>query len=113
MLRGLTQDNLAEFVGLTFQQIQKYENGANRMSASRIFSFSKALKVSAGYFWDGYEDANARQSQGERVTVGTGDVVEGRESIELYRAIGAMSSRTRKAFLQLIQSLEHEPGNSD
>lgn len=52
---GMSQEKLAEAEGITFQQIQKYENGANRVSASRLYSFSKILEEPVNYFFDGYE----------------------------------------------------------
>ena len=55
-LRGLSQTNLADSVGLTFQQIQKYENGANRISASRLWEFAERLNVPISFFYDGIDD---------------------------------------------------------
>ena len=56
-LRGLSQTNLADSVGLTFQQIQKYENGANRISASRLWEFAERLNVPISFFYDGLDDS--------------------------------------------------------
>ena len=55
-LRGLSQTNLADSVGLTFQQIQKYENGANRISTSRLWEFAERLNVPVSFFYDGLDD---------------------------------------------------------
>ncbi|PCJ97290.1 MAG: transcriptional regulator [Zetaproteobacteria bacterium] len=52
-LLGLSQEKLAEYIGVTFQQVQKYERGTNRVSASRLYSFSKILDVSIDYFYEG------------------------------------------------------------
>ena len=52
-LMGLTQTQLAIRVGVRFQQIQKYENGANRISAARLWRFCQALEVPVSYFFDG------------------------------------------------------------
>jgi transcriptional regulator with XRE-family HTH domain len=58
---GLTQDNLANMLGLTFQQVQKYERGMNRISAGRLFGISKVLDLSVSFFFDGLaEDAPTR-----------------------------------------------------
>ena len=51
-LVGLSQTKLSESVGLTFQQIQKYENGTNRISSSRLYEFAKVLNVPVSYFFD-------------------------------------------------------------
>lgn len=53
----MSQDQLATLVGVTFQQIQKYENGTNRISASRLYKISEALNVSIHFFFDGLEEA--------------------------------------------------------
>lgn len=55
-LMGMSQENLAEAVGLTFQQIQKYERGANRISASRLYEFSTIMGVSSSWFFEGYNE---------------------------------------------------------
>jgi transcriptional regulator with XRE-family HTH domain len=51
---GLSQERLGEAIGLTFQQVQKYERGTNRISASRLFEMSVVLNVSVGFFYEGY-----------------------------------------------------------
>src|SRR5512134_3543115 len=61
-LLGLSQEKLGEAVGLTFQQIQKYERGANRIGASRLFEFSRILDVPVSFFFD---DMNERAKSGE------------------------------------------------
>ena len=50
---GMSQQTLSELIGVTFQQIQKYENGANRMAASRLLHIARALGVPVSYFFDG------------------------------------------------------------
>lgn len=54
-VRGFTQSNVAEHLGISFQQLQKYETGANRVSASRMFELSKLLNVSPSFFFEGLE----------------------------------------------------------
>ena len=55
-LRGMSQTALGKSVGLTFQQIQKYENGTNRVCASRLWQFANVLRVPVSYFFDGLEE---------------------------------------------------------
>lgn len=55
---GMSQVNLAKAVSLTFQQVQKYERGANSISSRRLYEFAAALQVSPMYFYHGYGDAN-------------------------------------------------------
>jgi len=57
-VRSLTQSNVAEQLGISFQQLQKYETGANRVSASRMFELSKLLGVSPSFFFEGLEGEN-------------------------------------------------------
>ena len=53
---GLSQNKIGEMIGVTFQQIQKYEKGINRMGSSRLYQFARILFVPISYFFDGYED---------------------------------------------------------
>lgn len=57
VLKGLTQEELANAEGITFQQVQKYENGTNRIAASRLYSFSKILGIRADDFFQGYKES--------------------------------------------------------
>lgn len=63
-LLGLSQDKLARSLGLTFQQIQKYERGTNRISAGRLYQLATALAVPVGYFYSGLERADADPAAG-------------------------------------------------
>lgn len=55
ILLGMSQEKLADGLGITFQQVQKYERGANRISASRLFNMAQILDVAVSYFYDGVE----------------------------------------------------------
>jgi transcriptional regulator with XRE-family HTH domain len=68
MMLGLTQQQLAELVGVTYQQAQKYERGINRVSAGRLFDIARALGVPVGYFYEGIGEEGDRQvTQRERM----------------------------------------------
>ena len=56
-LLGVSQERLAEALGLTFQQVQKYERGANRVSASKLYEIARTLQTPVTYFFDGLADA--------------------------------------------------------
>jgi transcriptional regulator with XRE-family HTH domain len=56
MMQGISQDRLGEELGLTFQQVQKYEKGVNRIGASRLYEISRILKVPVQFFYDDYGD---------------------------------------------------------
>ena len=61
---GLSQEAIGKAIGVTFQQIQKYERGINRMGASRLYDFSRSLGVPVSYFFEGYGDyANDEMEQ--------------------------------------------------
>ncbi|WP_456389884.1 helix-turn-helix domain-containing protein [Profundibacter sp.] len=57
-VRGLTQSNVADHLSISFQQLQKYETGANRVSASRMFELSKLLNITPAFFFEGLEGQN-------------------------------------------------------
>src|SRR3546814_19294167 len=61
-LLGMGQEKLGEAIGLTFQQVQKYERGANRVGASRLFDLSRVLDVPVGFFFDAMPAAVAASS---------------------------------------------------
>lgn len=105
-LLGLTQQQLAGTVGVRFQQIQKYECGANRISASRLWQLSEALEVPVGYFYDGLSDADRRdlaESPGEG-----GEVFGRKETLDLIRAYYQLGERPRRRLLDLAKSLNGE-----
>jgi transcriptional regulator with XRE-family HTH domain len=102
-LLGLTQQQLASVVGVRFQQIQKYECGANRISAARLWSLSEALEVPVAYFYDGLTAA-AREDERE-VRAETGEVLARKETLDLVRAYYQLGERPRRRLLDLAKSL--------
>src|SRR5579862_5575580 len=64
-LQGVSQEKLADALGLTFQQVQKYERGANRVSASKLYEIASALKSPVAYFFDGLADPSGSEGEGE------------------------------------------------
>lgn len=108
-LLGLTQQQLAESVGIRFQQIQKYECGANRVSASRLFELSQSLDVPAQYFYEGLIPDNAKEDDPD---VMAADILSQKETMDLVRAYYRLGERPRKRLLELAKSLEPaEPAN--
>jgi transcriptional regulator with XRE-family HTH domain len=107
-LLGLTQQQLAESVGIRFQQIQKYECGANRVSASRLFELAESLDVPVQYFYEGLSHRDEAANEGALAA----DVLSQKETVDLIRAYYRLGERPRKRLLELAKSLEpEEPAN--
>lgn len=104
---GLTQQQLAQALGIRFQQVQKYESGANRISASRLFDLSRALQVSVGFFYDGLGETDAQ------LPVESPEPLkqryQGKETHELLRAYYGLSEGPRRRFLELAKAIAVMP----
>lgn len=87
-LLGMSQTALGEAVGLTFQQIQKYERGANRTASSRLYEFANVLSVPIAYFFEGLGEAGARAKgkATKNAKAGGEHINTKRETLELVRA---------------------------
>jgi transcriptional regulator with XRE-family HTH domain len=107
-LLGMTQMSFGKAVGLTFQQIQKYERGGNRVSASKLYEFARVLDVSVSYFFDAMP-AEAMRFKGRHGTPSKGrpkDPLMKREALELVRAYYKIgNTAVRKAIVNAIRSL--------
>ncbi len=108
MLMGLSQEKLGDAIGLTFQQVQKYEKGTNRISAARLFQLSKILNVPVPYFFenvpaDPASHARRLRDDGKAVPA---DMLTSRETLELIRAYNRITDPAlRKIVFRLIGSL--------
>jgi transcriptional regulator with XRE-family HTH domain len=98
---GLTQQQLAGAVGVRFQQIQKYECGANRISAARLWQLAEALEVPVGYFYDGLSEQARQETAG---TEGC-EMFTRKETLDLVRAYYLLGERPRRRLLDLAKSL--------
>ncbi len=107
-LLGMSQEKLGEALGFTFRQVQKYEKGANRVSASRLFQLSKILNVPVPYFFDNEpvdaaSHARRLRDDGKAVPANT---LTSRETLKLIRAYyGLPSPALRKIVFRLIEAL--------
>ncbi len=100
---GMTQLQLADQVGIKFQQIQKYETGANRVSASRLWDIALALDVPVSFFFEGMVDqAQAGAEQGERMPH---DILSDREALEFLRSYYAIPEAQRRRLFDLARVL--------
>jgi len=104
-LLGLTQQQLALQVGIRFQQIQKYECGANRISAARLWQLSEALEAPVNYFYDGLSEAMERK---EAAGANGGEMFSRKETLDLIQAYYQLGERPRRRLLDLAKSLHAE-----
>lgn len=117
VLLGMSQSRLGEAVGLTFQQVQKYERGANRISSSRLFDFSRVLGVPVSFFFDDAPPelggASARPPDG--VDHPDPQAMMRRETLELVRAYYRLADpMVRRRVFELVKAMarEDEPTES-
>ncbi len=100
-LLGMSQGQLGEVLGLTFQQVQKYERGTNRVGASRLWDLARALNVPVSFFYDGLENEAAKD-----IAAPGPDPLAKRETIELVRAYyGIKDVAVRRRICDLLRSL--------
>ncbi len=97
---GFSQQQLGEAVGIKFQQIQKYETGMNRVSASRLWDIAKVLDVPVTFFFDGYE-GDVPKAKGTR----QGDLLADKEALELVRSYYAIPETQRRKLFDLARVL--------
>lgn len=100
---GMSQERLADQLGITFQQVQKYENGSNRIGASRLYAISQILSVPVEYLYDGYNtDASAVSEEVSEFD----RQLNKRESIDLIRSYYSIEDeKVRKKVLDLVKSM--------
>lgn len=106
-LLGMSQEKLAQAFGVSFQQVQKYERGANRISASRLYLLTKILDVPVTYFFEGLPTVTPTQADTEAAD--TPDRMTSRETLELVRAYYRISDPVvRKRLVDLARALSRE-----
>ena len=104
MMLGMSQEKLGEHCGITFQQLQKYEKGTNRISASRLVEIAAALGVPVAWFFDELPG----------VSGSTEDVMAGfdRADIALVRSLAGFSPRTKRALAEFLANIDAEVGTA-
>jgi transcriptional regulator with XRE-family HTH domain len=116
MLLGMSQEKLGERLGLTFQQVQKYEKGINRIGASRLFDLAQVLGVSVQFFYDDAPlaiESEATTADGQpQAPADEHSIVEflrSRDGLELNRAFVRISDiKARRAIVDLVRSLAND-----
>lgn len=118
---GMSQESLGTAIGITFQQVQKYERGTNRMGSSRLFEFAKLLGVPVGYFFEAYGTDDAYPTAS--APAGMAGMAEpempsfdheqltSRETMEMMRAYYKIpSTKVRKSIFDLMKTLAENTG---
>lgn len=111
-LLQLSQKQMAEKLGITFQQIQKYEKGVNRIGAGRLYTIASILGVDIDYFFDGISPADyascygtgfLREDDGDYKS----DPMQGAEAVMLLKAFYSLPAKARTALLMMLTSLKN------
>lgn len=114
-IMGMSQEALGKAIGVTFQQIQKYERGINRMGASRLYHFAKLLSVPVSYFFEGYGDSDFSDethvygvAEAEMLPF-EHDNVSSRETMDIMRAYYKIKNpAVRKRIADLVKAVAEE-----
>ena len=101
---GMMQQQLADRVGIKFQQIQKYETGMNRVSASRLWDIAEALTVPVSFFFEGLDEDGGVLQDG----VLQGDILSDKEALELIRSYYAIPENQRRRLFDLARVLSDD-----
>ncbi len=111
---GMSQEAVGKQIGVTFQQIQKYERGINRMGASRLYDFAKALGVPVSYFFEGFgdyaiDDTNMLMAAEPNAPAFEHEQLNNRETLEVMRAYSRIKNPAlRKRVVELIKAMAAE-----
>ena len=109
MLIGMSQERLGDLLGLTFQQVQKYEKGVNRIGAGRLFEMSRILNVPVDFFYEGVNAHAGQSGAGEAESAPVMEFVSSGEGLQLSLAFMKIKdSKVRKRVLDLVKSLAEE-----
>lgn len=100
-LIGMTQQALAESVGIKFQQIQKYETGANRVSASRLWDIAEVVGVPVSFFFEGIDLPESQAGD----ALAPADILGDKEAMELVRSYYAIPEQQRRRLFELARVL--------
>ena len=107
---GMSQDKLGAYLGITFQQVQKYEKGVNRISASMLYTIATVLNVEIDYFIYGFNNSDNQTNslKEESSPVYEVDMRNKKESLDLLKAYYAISDLSvRKKVLELVKAFSH------
>lgn len=103
---GMPQKELARQLGISFQQVQKYESGANRISASKLWQLCGVLDVTPGFFFEGLTTQRNRGGSSDQTATPEADSRSARQVLDLNQAFQKIAdTRVRRQVVQLVKSL--------
>jgi transcriptional regulator with XRE-family HTH domain len=106
MMLGISQEKLANALGLSFQQVQKYEKGANRIGASRLEHISRFLQVPVAFFFEGASDASAVATSEENTRALINDFASSPEGLRLVQSFAQIEDAdVRRRIVDLVQAI--------
>ena len=111
MMAGVSQERLGDGLGLTFQQVQKYEKGSNRISASRLQQIAGLLDVPVSFFFEGAPAGTTASAQqiGSAVSEDISDFLATSEGVQLAKAFAAIkNARVRRRLIDLVEALSED-----
>jgi transcriptional regulator with XRE-family HTH domain len=109
MLIGMSQERLGDLLGLTFQQVQKYEKGVNRIGAGRLFEMARILNVPVDFFYEGVNAHTGQPGAAEGESAPVMEFVSSGEGLQLSLAFMKIKdAKVRKRVLDLVKSLAEE-----
>lgn len=118
ILAGMSQEKLGEEIGLTFQQIQKYEKGSNRISASRLYQISRILNVPVQFFFEDVPDPDRDPGEGQEHAPDSGasleiiDFISSTEGLQLNKAFSEIGDPgVRRKVVELVKTLADRPAD--
>jgi transcriptional regulator with XRE-family HTH domain len=109
MLIGMSQERLGDLLGLTFQQVQKYEKGVNRIGAGRLFEMARILNVPVDFFYEGVNAHTGQAGAADGESAPVMEFVSSGEGLQLSLAFMKIKdAKVRKRVLDLVKSLAEE-----
>ena len=110
MMLAMSQEKLGDALGLTFQQVQKYEKGTNRIGASRLQQISNILEVPVAFFFEGVQSAHATEKPDASIT-NLNEFLARPDGLALVRAFGQIdSSKLRRSIVHLVEEIGETAG---
>jgi transcriptional regulator with XRE-family HTH domain len=111
-LTGFTQDKLGQAIGVSFQMIQKYENGISRVGASRLLKISKVLNIPVAWFFEGFNPPEGQVAMAQPKAELDESLLQKRETLELLKAYYALPEAMRKHILTMVQGMKAEEASA-